>query len=70
LPQKLLELSTDGFAIQRADGDQGILFHMRRTLDDGQLLLMVNTSIEQPSRGIIASRTQGVEQWLPETGEV
>jgi hypothetical protein len=70
LPQKLLELSTDGFAIRRAEGDQGILFHMRRTLNDGELLLLVNTSIEQPSAGIVDSRAQGVEQWLPQTGGV
>ena len=70
LPQKLLELSTDGFAVRRADGDQGILFHMRRTLDDGELLLLVNTSIEQPSTGTVHSRAQGVEQWLPQSGQV
>jgi hypothetical protein len=66
----LLEFSTDGFAIRRADGDPGILFHMRRTLADGELLLLVNTSIEQPSAGTIHSRAQGVEQWLPQTGGV
>jgi hypothetical protein len=70
LPQMLLEFSTDGFAIRRADGDPGILFHMRRTLADGELLLLVNTSIEQPSAGTIHSRAQGVEQWLPQTGGV
>lgn len=70
LPQKLLSLGDDGFGITRADGDQGILFHMRRTLDDGELLLLVNTSIERPSTGTIRSGAQGVEQWLPETGGV
>lgn len=70
LPQRLLELGTDGFAIRRAEDDAGILFHMRRTLDDGQLLLLVNTSIDQPSAGRVHSRAQGVEQWLPQTGGV
>ena len=70
LPQKLLELNSDGFAIRRADGDQGILFHMRRTLDDGELVLLVNTSSEHSSSGTVDSRLAGVEQWLPQSGAV
>lgn len=70
LSAKLLALGDDGFAIRRAGGDAGILFHMRRTLSDAELLLLVNTSIEQPSTGTVSSRAQGVEQWLPQTGEI
>ncbi len=70
LPKKLLALSDDGFAIRRADKDEGILFHMRRVLDDGELLMLVNTSIEHPSAGTVQSPAHGVEQWVPETGEI
>jgi len=70
LPQRLLELATDGFAIHRQEGDEGILFHHRRELDDGQLLLLVNTSIESPSAGTVHSSLAGVEQWCPASGAV
>jgi hypothetical protein len=68
VPQMLRGLGTDGFALQRVDADPGILFHNRRRLDDGELLMLVNTSIEHPSRGLIRSRARGVEQWQPQTG--
>ncbi|MCU0960919.1 MAG: hypothetical protein MUF48_12510 [Pirellulaceae bacterium] len=58
-----LTLQRDGCAIRRADGDGGILFHQRRQLADGELLLLVNTSIETPSAGVVESAAQGVEQW-------
>ncbi|MBI5385474.1 MAG: hypothetical protein HZA90_12415 [Verrucomicrobia bacterium] len=56
------------FALQRQAGDKGILFHMRRHLDDGQLLFLVNTSIESPSAGTIESDMKSVEQWNLFTG--
>lgn len=61
--------SAGGVAIQRAAGDQGILFHHRRTLADGELLFLVNTSIEFPSKGTIDARLRSVEQWDLATGE-
>ncbi len=69
LPQTLLALSRDGFAIQRQAGDQGLLFHHRRQLDDGQLLLLVNTSIEHPSAGTIRAPARGVTHWSASSGE-
>jgi hypothetical protein len=68
LPEELLALSRDGFVIRRADGDRGILFHQRRRLGDGELLLLVNTSIDHPSAGVIHSRARGVERWDLATG--
>lgn len=65
----LLLKATDGFAIRRRPDDQGILFHMRRVLDDGEVLLLVNTSIEFPSAGVITSGLRGVEQWGLENGK-
>jgi len=57
-------------SIARAPGNKGILFHHRRQLDDGELLFLVNTSIEAPSAGIGQSREHGVEKWDLATGEV
>ncbi len=59
-----------GFAIDRVPGDQGILFHHRRQLADGQLLFLVNTSIEHPSRGTVIATAAGVEAWDLHTGGV
>jgi hypothetical protein len=60
----------DGFSIDRAAGDQGILFHHRRQLADGQILFLVNTSITNSSSGVVRSRLPGVECWDLYTGEV
>lgn len=56
------------FQIRRARDDRGILFHMRRQLADGQLLFLVNTSIESPSAGEFTSTMKSIEQWDPYTG--
>ncbi len=62
-PAMLLARAKDGFAIERVDGDKGNLFHHRRVIDDGEFLLLVNTSIDAPSAGSITSSAQGIEQW-------
>ncbi len=49
--------------IRRAENDRGILFHHRRQLADGQLLFLVNTSIESPSAGVVDSDFRGIERW-------
>jgi len=61
---------TDGFSIRRVPKDPGTLFHHRRQLADGQLLFLVNTSIEHSSAGVVLSPARGVEQWNPATGAV
>ena len=58
------------FAVLRDSGDRGLLFHHRRQLDDGQLLFLVNTSIDNPSRGAIRSPGRGIEAWCPATGRI
>lgn len=52
-----------GFVITRAPEDRGILFHHRRQLADGELLLLVNTSLESPSSGTLEAKAGGVEKW-------
>ena len=50
---------------------EGQLYHHRRVLDDGELVFLVNTRIDQPARGTLAcSRSGGVEKWNIETGQV
>lgn len=70
LTEELLKLSGDRFAVLRREGDRGILFHHRRSLADGEILFLVNTSIDFPSSGRIESRARGIERWNPETGGV
>ncbi len=70
LPGILLAGSKDGFAIQRDKNDQGILFHHRRTVSDGEFLLLVNTSIEAPSAGIVNSKAKSIERWDASTADV
>ncbi len=70
IPAQLQAMRCDGFAIRRSPDDKGILFHHRRQLDDGELLLLVNTSIQWPSSGEVASRLQGAEQWDLESGRI
>jgi hypothetical protein len=69
LPPTLLR-QDDGFAVRRQPGDRGILFHHRRKLADGEVLFLVNTSIDSPSEGIIECGGLGIERWIPETGKM
>ncbi len=69
LPALLGSEAGDGFAIRRSPDDKGILFHQRRKLGDGELLFLVNTSIEDPSSGVIESAGLGFERWVAETGK-
>jgi hypothetical protein len=70
IDQLLASPTADGFRVRRASGDQGTLFHMRRQLDDGELVLLVNTSIEHGSAGNIESKAHGIEHWNLETGSI
>ncbi len=69
IPATLLARTSDGFAIHRAAGDPGTLFHQRRHLEDGELVFLVNTSIDHTSSGHISSSLKGVQEWRPQTGE-
>lgn len=56
-------LEQDQCVVRRSEGDQGKLFHQRRQLADGELLLLVNTSIEHPAVGTVETQSPGLEQW-------
>ncbi len=69
LPRTLQPIQANtGFTINRKTGDEGILFHQRRVLKDGQLLLLVNSSLTAPSAGTLAARVGAVEEWDLTTG--
>jgi hypothetical protein len=70
LVSKLSSRTDVGFTIDRAPGDKGILFHQRRRFSDGELLFLVNTSIESSTSGTIESACQSIERWNPETGDI
>ncbi len=70
IPETLLARSGGDFAIQRDPGDQGILFHHRRVVADGEFLFLVNTSIDAPSAGVVKSTMKGLKQWNLNTGKV
>jgi len=69
VPGLLAGAGGDGFAVRRAEGDKGILFHHRRRLADGDLLFLVNTSIKDPSAGTVVSPMRGIERWDIATGK-
>ncbi|MBL9126996.1 MAG: hypothetical protein JNL97_05085, partial [Verrucomicrobiales bacterium] len=54
--------------VERVEGDSGILFHHRREFEGGQILFLVNTSREHPSRGTVRARAGTIESWDPHTG--
>ncbi|MCC6234060.1 MAG: hypothetical protein IT580_15555 [Verrucomicrobiales bacterium] len=63
-------LSPDRVVVRRHEGDAGLLFHHRRVLDDGELLFLVNTSLDHPARGEVETTFAGVERWNPSSGRV
>ena len=69
VPGLLSRLSAPALAVQRAEGDAGILFHHRRQFDDGQLVFLVNSSLEKPAAGTFDAAGGSVEQWDLMSGE-
>lgn len=58
------------FRVRPAEDNQGILYHHRRQLGDGQLLFLVNTSLEHPARGSVLNSEGPAERWDLETGAI
>lgn len=73
-PQALVKtlepLRGDRTVVQRDADDKGILFHQSRIGDFGELLLLVNTSIDSPSRGIVETHARRAERWDLQTGVI
>jgi len=70
LSARLLKRQDPGVRIAWREPRQGILLHQRRRLSDGEILLLVNTSLTQSAIGNVESRYLGVQQWDLETGAV
>jgi len=69
VPTMLLGRTESGFAIERNSGDKGNLFHHRRVVEDGEFLLLINTSIDAPSAGTVKSKAQSIECWDLDAGK-
>ncbi len=65
----LLADKSNVFSITRNPGDRGILYHHRRALADGEIVFLVNSSIEANSAGTIEATAGGVEEWDALTGK-
>jgi hypothetical protein len=65
---KALRVPATGFLVRRAENDEGILYHHRRQLPEGDLLFLVNTSIEKRTAGTVETPLAGVEEWNLDTG--
>lgn len=70
LAKALEPLRTEQTIVRRAADDKGNLFHQSRTGAFGELLLLVNTSIETESKGVIETRAPAAERWDLETGAI
>jgi len=66
--EELLKRSPADFSVCRNEGDKGILFHHRRRLDDGDFLLLVNTSLDDSAAGTIRAAAGGAKRWNLKTG--
>lgn len=58
------------FAVRRAPGDRGLLFHQRRQLADGEIIFLVNSSLQHASAGTLRLAATRVECWDPATGAI
>ena len=63
-------LSGQDFAYSGPVSSNGLLFHQRRVLDDGQMLFFVNSSMKDVSRGSCKMKGVAVARLDPETGQV
>jgi len=64
------EQPSDGFKIDRTENDGGILYHQRRRLSDGDLLFLVNTSIDAAASGYVSSAAKSVQKWDLDKGTI
>jgi len=60
----------EGFVIKEPPSSRGELYHQRRILDDGQLLMMVNSSADQPATATIEARGKSVISLDPVSGVI
>ena len=61
-------ITPEGFAINEPTTGEGELYHQRRILDDGQLLMLVNSSADQPATATIEAWGKSVISLDPVSG--
>ena len=66
LPELLANIGTLGPIFQHRGG---MLLHHRRQWEDGQILFLTNTSLEESTTGLVTCAAAAVEQWCPHTGK-
>ncbi|MBA7542480.1 hypothetical protein ES705_34801 [subsurface metagenome] len=64
------KLISENFRVPEPEKIKGKLFHHRRKLKDGEILLLVNTSIEEWSTGTLRTKGKSVIELKLLTGEV
>lgn len=69
-PGLVAKWSSKDFTLSRNESDAGLLYHHRRQLDDGQLVFLVNTSIDKRLGGVFEAAAGSVEQWDLMSGEI
>ncbi len=69
LSAQLLKRHDPSVKIAWSEPRQGILLHQRRHLDDGDILFLVNTSLDQSASGSVHTTYHAIQQWDLETGE-
>jgi hypothetical protein len=72
-PDEITKPSAPGFVfhVDRAkNGGPNWLFHHRRTLNDGELVFLANTSVENSAAGTMMAPGESCEKWDPFTGDV
>ncbi|GMV91195.1 MAG: hypothetical protein AMXMBFR82_09730 [Candidatus Hydrogenedentota bacterium] len=57
------------FSITLTGDGRGIVYHMRRSFADGDLVFIVNTSDAAQATAVLRSNMNGVERWDLESGE-
>ena len=60
----------EGFSINELSPSRGELYHQRRILEDGQLLMLVNSSADQSVSATIEAKGKSVIQLDPVSGEI
>ena len=67
-PEQLISSGVASLGLEKAAG--GKLFHLRRHLDNGEVVFLVNTSLEQSARGVFSVAGRSVQKMDAFTGTV
>ncbi len=63
-------LKSDGIQFANPDAIKGVLFHHRRQLEDGQLIFLVNSDLDNWSTGSFLTQGRSIKEFNLESGEI